>query len=168
MKIAVYPGSFDPITLGHLDIIERSCRLFDLLYVGVLVNPEKRVPLFSCAERVEMLSNATAHLPNVRCEFFSGLLAAYARQRQAVAIVRGMRAVSDFEYEFKLAAANRHLAPHIETVFMMTSHEYSFISSQIVKEVAELGGSVQGWVPDDVARRLEQRFAIYKGAGPDK
>lgn len=168
MKVAVYPGSFDPVTLGHLDIIERSSRLFDVLYVGVLVNPQKRESLFSWTERVEMLTNATAHLPNVHCEYFSGLLAAYARQRQAVAIVRGMRAVSDFEFEFKLAAANRHLAPHIETVFMMTSHEYSFLSSHIVKEVAELGGSVQGWVPDDVARRLTQRFAIDKGAGLDQ
>jgi len=166
VKVAVYPGSFDPVTFGHLDIIERGARLFDILYVGVLVNPQKSASLFAWQERVEMLQEATAHLENVRCECFQGLSAAYASQRQAVAIVRGLRAVSDFEYEFKLAAANRHLAPHIETVFMMTSHEYSFISSSIVKEVAQLGGRVQGWVPEGVARRLSDRF--FPGGGAKK
>ena len=161
----MYPGSFDPVTLGHLDIIERSARLCDLLYVGVLVNPQKRDALFAWEERVQMLHDATAHLQNVHCECFQGLLATYASQRQAAAIVRGLRAVSDFEYEFKLAAANRHLAPHIETVFMMTSHEYSFLSSSIVKEVAQLGGRVQGWVPEGVAERLADRFLPSGGAG---
>ncbi len=165
MKVAVYPGSFDPVTLGHLDIVERAARLFDLLYVGVLVNSQKKDSLFTWEERVAMLEEATAHLSNVRCECFQGLLVAYARSRQAVAIVRGLRAVSDFEYEFKLAAANLHLASDIETIFMMTSHEYSFLSSSIVKEVAQLGGNVHGWVPEGVARRLRKRFVPDEGAG---
>jgi pantetheine-phosphate adenylyltransferase len=164
LRTAVYPGSFDPLTYGHLDIISRSAGLFDRLFVGVLENSTKQV-LFPCSERVKMLQEATAHLPNVICESFQGLTVDYARKRQAVAIVRGLRAVSDFEFEFKLAAANRHLAPEIETIFMMTSQEYSFLSSSIVKEVADLGGPVRGWVPAGVARRLEERFQRSGKAG---
>lgn len=163
MRVGVYPGSFDPVTLGHIDIVTRAAELFDTLYVAVLSNTAKRDPCFTWQERVKMLKEATAHLPNVHCESFRGLVVEYARQRKAQAIIRGLRAVSDFEFEFKLAAANRHLAGDIETLFMMTSHEYSFLSSSIVREVAELGGSVEGWVPECVARRLSERYAKNGG-----
>lgn len=163
MKIAVYPGSFDPVTLGHIDIITRAAGLFDRLYVAVLSNSAKRDSFFSWPERVEMLRESTAQLSNVHCESFEGLAVEYARRRGADAIVRGLRAVSDFEYELKLAEANRHLAREIETVFLMTSHEYSFISSSIVREVAQLGGSVLGWVPECVEHRIHQRDDIRKG-----
>lgn len=159
----MYPGSFDPVTLGHLDIITRAANLFDTLYVAVLGNSSKRDALFSWQERVEMLQEATAHLPNVTCESFNGLAVDYAHSRGARVVVRGLRAVSDFEFEFKLAEANRHLAGDIETVFMMTSHAYSFLSSSIVKEVAQLGGSVEGWVPECVLARVAARF--YKTEG---
>ncbi len=158
-RIAVYPGSFDPVTYGHLDIITRAAHLFDQLYVAVLHNPAKQ-PTFSADERVEMLRECSAHLANVHCEQFDGLVVAYARSRGAVAIVRGLRAVSDFEAEFKMAAMNRYLDPDIETVFMMTASEYSFISSSIVKEVASFGGDVRQYVPPGVARRLAARFPI--------
>jgi pantetheine-phosphate adenylyltransferase len=158
LRIAVYPGSFDPVTLGHLDIIVRASQLFDKLYVAVLSNSSKRDSFFSWHERVEMLREATADLPKVHCESFQGLAVEYARSRQAQAIVRGLRAVSDFEYELKLAEANRHLAQEIETVFLMTSHQYSFISSSIVREVAQLGGDIDGWVPRNVAEQIAQRY----------
>lgn len=157
MKVAVCPGSFDPVTYGHLDIIKRTADLFDLVWVAVLHNPAKR-PLFSEAERVQMLQQATHQLPNVRCEAFSGLLIEYAKSRDAVAIVRGLRAVSDFEFEFKVASANRHLYPGIEALFMMTNGEFSFLSSSIVREVASLGGDVSEWVPEPVACALREKF----------
>lgn len=158
MKAAIYPGSFDPVTYGHLDIVARAADLFDKLYVAVLNNPAKS-PLFSVHERIEMLSDAVSHLANVCVESFSGLVVEYARARGAIAIVRGLRAVSDFEAEFKMASMNSHLAPEIETVFMMTVSEYSFVSSSIVKEVASLGGDVRAYVPERVAVRLAERFA---------
>ncbi|MGI6611460.1 MAG: pantetheine-phosphate adenylyltransferase [Limnochordia bacterium] len=160
LRIAVYPGSFDPVTLGHLDIITRAARLFDKLYVAVLSNSSKRDSFFSWHERVEMLRESTSDLPNAYCESFEGLAVEYARRRGAQAIVRGLRAVSDFEYELKLAEANRHLANEIETVFLMTSHQYSFISSSIVREVAQLGGRIDGWVPRCVAHRIAQRYRL--------
>lgn len=157
MKIAVYPGSFDPVTYGHLDIIARAAQLFDRLYVAVLRHSAK-TPFFTTEERVALLTSVTGDLPNVECESFEGLTVAYARSRRASAIVRGLRAVSDFEYELKMAEMNHHLDPGVETIFMMTSSRYSFISSSIVREVASLGGPVDAWVPPAVARRLAERL----------
>lgn len=157
MTIAVYPGSFDPVTFGHLDIIARASRLFDVLYVAVLKNPGKR-PLFSAEERLAMLEEACRPFPNVRCEAFSGLVVQYAASRGAAALVRGLRAVSDFEYEFVLATMNRHLNGQIDTVFIMTSSEYAFVSSSLIKEVAQFGGDVGRWVPPGVAQRLRARL----------
>jgi len=157
LRTAVCPGSFDPVTNGHVDIIERACKLFDRLFVAVLSNPRKQ-PLFNVDERLDMLRHATAHLDNVYCEHFDGLVVEYARRRQAVAIVRGLRAVSDFEYEFKMAAMNHHLARELETVYMMTSNRYSFLSSSVVKEVAQHGGDVREWVPGVVNEHLENLY----------
>lgn len=158
MRIAVCPGTFDPVTLGHLDIITRTTQLFDWVYVAILKNPSK-VTLFDKYERLEMLRDAVAHLPRVSCELFDGLVVNYARQRSACAIVRGLRAISDFEFEFELASMNRRLAPEVETVFMMTSNEYSFLSSSAVKEIASFGGDVHAWVPPLVAERLKRKFS---------
>lgn len=167
MTVAVYPGSFDPVTYGHLDIIARASRLFDRLHVAVLENPSKRA-LFTVEERLAMLEEACRPYPNVTCESFSGLVVQYAASRQARAIVRGLRAVSDFEYEFVMATMNRHLDPRIDTVFIMTSSEYAFVSSSLVKEVASFGGDVSRWVPPGVAERLRARFARAQtgGSGP--
>ncbi|MGI6567124.1 MAG: pantetheine-phosphate adenylyltransferase [Firmicutes bacterium] len=157
MKIAVCPGSFDPVTYGHLDIITRACDLFDRIYVAVLDNPAKQA-LFTAEERVELLRKATEHLDIVVCEQFGGLVVEYAKRRGAVAIVRGLRAVTDFEYELKMASMNHHLDKDVETVFMMTSNEWSFLSSSAVKEVASLGGDISAWVPPCVAEALTKRF----------
>lgn len=156
MSLAVVPGSFDPVTCGHLDIIERASRLFDQVTVAVAVNRRKS-PLFTGEERVQMLTEACAHLSNVTVTRFSGLLATYARSVGATAVVRGLRAVSDFEYELQMAHTNRRLCPDVETVFVMTTTEYSFLSSSIVKEIARLGGSVEGLVPDSVRQRLRDK-----------
>ena len=157
MRIGVCPGTFDPVTYGHLDIIRRASGLFDHLYVAVLLNPHKH-PLFSKEQRMEMLIEETRQFANVSVETFSGLCVDYAVQKKAIAIVRGLRAVTDFEFEFKLAAMNRNLVNTIETVFMMTSSEYSFISSSAVKEVAEFGGDVSKWVSPRVAGLLYKKF----------
>ncbi|BAS27454.1 pantetheine-phosphate adenylyltransferase [Limnochorda pilosa] len=157
MKVGVYPGSFDPVTYGHLDIVQRAADLFERLYVAVLKNPAKEA-FFPVEERVEMLQAVTRHLPNVVCESFEGLVVRYAQERKATAIVRGLRAVSDFEIEFKMASMNRSLAPEMETIFMMTSAPYSFVSSSIIKEVASFGGSVGNWVPREVEERLARRL----------
>ena len=163
MKVtAVYPGTFDPITHGHLDIISRGVRLFDEIIVALLENPDKE-PLFPLDERIEILRTVVSHLPNVRVESFDGLLIDYARARGAQAIVRGLRALSDFEYEFQMALMNRRLGPDLETVFMMPSETYSYVSSRLVKEVVRLGGDVSGLVPAEVVRRLKARYAA---AGP--
>lgn len=162
--IGIYPGSFDPVTLGHLDIIERAAKLFDRLHVAVLHNPDK-TPYFTTAERVEMLLEATAHIDNVVCEQFDGLAAEYARKQGARAIVRGLRAVSDFEVEFKMAAMNRHLEPDIETVFLVPSHQYTFISSSIIREVATFGGDIAALVPEVVLSRLQRRMSAIEGKG---
>lgn len=158
MRAAIYPGSFDPITNGHLDILRRATRLFDRVYVAVLKNSEKRA-LFSAEERLEMIKEATEGMPGVVCETFDGLAVEYARSRGAIAMVRGLRAVSDFEAEFKMATANNRLDPDIEMVYLMTSTEYSFLSSSIVREVASMGGPVDDWVPPCVSRRLKARFS---------
>jgi pantetheine-phosphate adenylyltransferase len=154
--LAIYPGSFDPVTNGHLDLIERGAKLFGRLIVAVLRNLEKD-PLFSVAERVEMLGEATRPWPNVEVEIFEGLLVDYARQRGAQVILRGIRAVSDYEYELQMALMNRRLEPQIETVFMMPAETYSYLSSRLVKEIFRLGGDVAGLVPPVVEQRLRAK-----------
>jgi len=155
-RVAIYPGSFDPLTNGHLDLIERGSSIFEHLLVGVLRNPEKD-PLFSLSERCEMLVEMTSRYKNVSVEAFDGLLADYARHKKARVILRGIRAISDYEYEFQMALMNRRLAPELETIFMMPDAKYSFVSSRLVKEVFILGGSIDGLVPKFVIDRLKQR-----------
>jgi len=156
--VAVYPGTFDPITYGHLDIIERGKRLFDRVVVAILENAEKQ-PLFTIEERVELIREATAGSPNVTVDTFSGLLVDYVRRSGAHVIVRGLRALSDFEYEFQMALMNRRLDSSVETVFMMPAEAYSYVSSRLVKEVAFLGGDVSGLVPPTVAKAVAARAA---------
>ena len=157
-KIAVYPGSFDPITNGHLDVIERAAHMFDRVIVAVAHNPEKS-PMFSPEERVELARAAARKLKNVDVEEFEGLLVKYARERGATVLVRGLRAVADFEFEFQMALMNRKLDGTVETIFLMPKDEYTFISSRLVKEIAGLGGDVSAFVPADVQRALAKRRA---------
>ncbi len=154
--LAVYPGSFDPLTNGHVDIIMRGARLFDRIVVAILVNAEKH-PLFSMAERVEIAREVFRSQTNVEIDTFDGLLVDYVARRGALVIVRGLRAVSDFEYEFQMALMNQRLDPRIETVFMMPAEQYTYISSRLIKEVFSLGGRVNGLVPDLVEQRLRQK-----------
>jgi pantetheine-phosphate adenylyltransferase len=153
---AIYPGSFDPLTNGHLDLIERGSKIFDELVVAILINAEKD-PLFSERERVEMLRATTKQYANVTIDTFDGLLVDYVEQQNAQAVLRGIRAISDYEYELQMALMNRKLAPHIETVFMMPADTYSYLSSRLVKEVFRLGGTVRGLVPELVERRLHEK-----------
>ncbi len=155
---AVYPGTFDPVTNGHLDVIERAARIFDELIVAVTTNPVK-TPWFTLEERVEMLKECCSHLPNVTVEAFDGLLVNFVRQKGAKVIIKGLRAVTDFDYEFQMAAINRKLAPEIETLFLMTSLPYAYLSSSAVKEVASLNGCLKDLVPDNVAERLRKKVA---------
>jgi pantetheine-phosphate adenylyltransferase len=156
--IAIYPGSFDPITNGHMDIVQRGSRLFDKLIVAVLVNPDK-APLFSAAERVEIIRTLLNNrLPNVKVDTFDGLLVDYARKQHVNVIVRGVRAVSDYEFELQMTLMNRRLAPGIETVLMMPAEAYSYVSSRIVREVFRFGGSVDGLVHPLVKRRMAEKF----------
>jgi pantetheine-phosphate adenylyltransferase len=157
IRTAIYPGTFDPLTLGHVDIIARGSALFDKIIVAVLQNVDK-APLFSVGERIEMINTAFADRDNVEADSFSGLLVDYAQNKKATAIVRGIRAISDFEYEFQMALMNRRLAPSIETVFMTPAEEYSYVSSRLVKEVAQLGGSIHGLVPAGVEQRLKEKL----------
>ena len=145
MKIAVYPGSFDPITNGHLDIIKRASKVFDKVIVSILVNSSK-TPCFEMEERRALIERVMGDLPNVEVDCFEGLLVNYVRKKGAHVIIKGLRAISDFEYEFQMALANTKIAPDIETLFMMTNQEYSYLSSSIVKELASLGGSLEGLV----------------------
>ena len=161
--VAIYPGSFDPITNGHLDVIERGSRLAERLIVGVLRNQEKQAS-FSVDERMEMLEEAVARYSNVEVTSFDGLLVAFAAERGANLILRGIRAISDYELEWQMALMNRRLRPEIETAFLMAREEYSFVSSRLVKEVASLGGDVTGMVPPAVEARLKSRFP-GKGRG---
>jgi pantetheine-phosphate adenylyltransferase len=154
---AIYPGSFDPITSGHLDLIERGCRLFDRLIVAILRNETKQ-PLFTVEERIEMLREVVEGYPNVQVDSFNGLLVDYAAKNDATLLLRGIRAISDYEYELQMALMNRRLQPEIETVFMMAGEAYSFISSRLVKEVFALGGNITGLVPASVEARLRKRF----------
>ena len=154
--LAVYPGSFDPITMGHVDIIQRGSRLFDRIVVAVLINADKS-PLFTFAERVDIAREVFRDRANVEVDTFDGLLVDYARRRDAKVIVRGLRAVSDFEYEMQMALMNRRLSPDVETVFMMPAEPYTYVSSRLVKEVVALGGSVHGLVPEVVEDRLREK-----------
>ncbi|MEK5079529.1 pantetheine-phosphate adenylyltransferase [Solibacillus sp. FSL W7-1436] len=157
-KIAVVPGSFDPITNGHIDIIRRAADVFDTVYVAVLNNSAKK-PLFTIEERTALIKEVTKDLPNIRIETSSGLLIDYAREKKAKAIVRGLRAVSDFEYEMQITSMNRVLDENIETFFIMSKNQYSFLSSSIVKEVAKYGGNVSELVPAHVEQALNEKFA---------
>jgi pantetheine-phosphate adenylyltransferase len=154
--VAVYPGSFDPLTNGHIDIIQRGSRLFDRIIIALLVNLEK-APLFTVPERVQIAREVFQDRPNVEVDTFDGLLVEYARSRRASVIVRGLRAVSDFEYEMQMALMNRRLNHDVETVFMMPGEPYTYVSSKLVKEVVALGGSVSGLVPEIVERRLREK-----------
>ncbi|HXI93996.1 MAG TPA: pantetheine-phosphate adenylyltransferase [Blastocatellia bacterium] len=157
MRRAIYPGSFDPITMGHLDIIERSARLFDEVIVALLLNIEKQ-PMFTTEERVEMIREVTPW-SNVRVGTFEGLLVHFAVQQQAQFVVRGIRAISDYEYELQMALMNRRLEPNVETVFLMAGEAYSYISSRLIKEVFKLGGSIKGLVPELVEKRMHDKMA---------
>ena len=157
MNIAIYPGSFDPVTNGHLDIIERTAEVFDKVIVAILVNSSK-TPTFTIEEKIDMLKKSTAHLPNVEIEFFDGLLVNFVKKKGAKVIVKGLRAISDFEYEFQMAMLNKSVAPDVETLFMMTSNKYSYLSSSIVKEVGRLGGDLTGLVPDSLIERIKNKL----------
>jgi pantetheine-phosphate adenylyltransferase len=157
MLRALYPGSFDPITNGHLDVLARAARLFEEVIVAVAHN-ESKAALFSTEERVALLEASTRHLPNVKVTSFQGLLVEFARAQQAKAVIRGLRAVSDFEFEFQMALMNRSLEPELEALFLMPCEEYSYISSRMVKEVARLGGEVSRFVPRCVEEALARRF----------
>ena len=157
-SLAIYPGSFDPVTNGHLDLIERGTKIFDRLVVAVLRNSEKD-PLFTTTERVEMLREVTKQWDNVEVDVFEGLLVQYARQRKAQVILRGIRAISDYEYELQMALMNRKLEPRLETVFMLPGETYSYLSSKLVREIAQLGGPLQGLVPPVVEERLRAKIS---------
>ncbi len=161
MRRAIYPGSFDPVTNGHLDIIERGCKLFDEIIIAILVHPEKK-PLFTVGERQEMLEDVLTKIKSGNCQLhvdsFQGLLVKYAIEREADAIVRGIRAISDYEYELQMALMNRRQEPGIETVFMMAAEAYSYVSSRLVKEVYQLGGTIEGLVPATVEEQMKQKF----------
>ncbi|MGO9642882.1 MAG: pantetheine-phosphate adenylyltransferase [Candidatus Acidiferrales bacterium] len=158
MKLAIYPGTFDPVTNGHLDLIDRGSKIVDRLIVGVLRNLEKE-PLFSLDERVEMMREVTAGSAQVEVDVFDGLLVEYARKRNAGVILRGIRAISDYEYELQMAMMNRRIEPQIETVFMMPAEPYSYLSSRLVREIARLGGPLAGLVPPTVERRLRAKVS---------
>ena len=162
MATALCPGSFDPVTLGHVDIIERSARHFDEVIVAVIRNPQKAQSLFTLEERQEMLSEVLAHLPNIRIEFFKGLLVEFAKDHGAESIVKGLRAISDFDYELQMAQMNQRLSG-IDTFFLSTSPQYSFLSSSLVREVARFGGDVSSMVPPLVAKRLAERYGDGTG-----
>lgn len=157
MRFAIYPGTFDPITNGHLDLVDRGIRIFDEVLIAVAPSA-KKLPLFSLQERLELIRESVRDCQNVRVEPFEGLLVDYVKNKGGIAIIRGLRAISDFEYEMQMALMNRRLVTEIETVFMMPSEEFSFITSTIVKEVASFGGSVKGLVPDVVERALKEKF----------
>lgn len=158
MSIAVYPGSFDPVTLGHYDIIVRTSQIMDRVIIGVLNNQAKR-PLFTVKERVEMLKEVTSELPNVEIQYFDGLTIDFARRNHAQVMIRGLRAVTDFEYELQLAQTNRVIAPEIDTMFLATSLKYSYLSSSIVKEIASMGGEIHEFLHPQIARRILDKYA---------
>lgn len=157
MRTAVYPGSFDPITNGHLDIIERASRVYDKVVVGVLNNSSKK-PVFTVEERIDLIKTVTSHIPNVEVDSFKGLLVDFAKSKQATVIVKGLRTVSDFEYEFQMALLNKTLNPEYETMFLMTDTKYSYISSSMVKELAGFHGDLTGLVPSEIASKIKQKY----------
>lgn len=156
-KIAIYPGTFDPITNGHVDLVERGLRIFDEIIIAI-TTAQKKQPLFTIRERLNLIKAAVKDFKNVRVESFDGLLVEYVKSRNGIAVIRGLRAVSDFEYELQMALMNRRLDLKIETVFMMPSEEYSFLTSTMVKEVVSFGGSVNGLVPEIVGKALRSKF----------
>ncbi|MFU0823921.1 pantetheine-phosphate adenylyltransferase [Clostridium sp.] len=157
MKIAVYPGSFDPVTKGHLDIIERAAKIFDEVIVAVLINPDKK-GLFTIEERVELIRRVTKNIKNVKVESFYGLLVNYMKEKNAQVIIKGLRAVSDFEYEFQMALMNKKLDPSIETCFMMTNAKYSYLSSSSIKQVVMFGGCIEDLVPDEIVSDIVNKI----------
>lgn len=157
MRIGIYPGSFDPVTLGHLDIIRRSAKMVDKLIIGVL-NNSKKTPVFSALERKQMIEMVTRDIPNVEVEVFEGLLVDFAKLRQADIIFRGLRAVSDFEYELQMAQLNRNLCPQVDTVFLATSVEYAYLSSSSVREIASYNGNISSMVPGELLEQIEEMF----------
>ena len=161
MKIAIYPGSFDPITNGHLDLIERGLQLFDQLVVAIADNPDKK-PLFSGEERLKMVKTTVKDLKRVKVVLFAGLLADMAKEIKASAIIRGVRAVSDFEFEFQLALMNRKLAPKTETVFLIPSEKYTYLSSNLIKDVARFNGDINCFIPEIVGKKLKEKFGFSK------
>jgi pantetheine-phosphate adenylyltransferase len=161
MRTAIYPGTFDPITNGHLDIVQRAARLFDKIIVAAAENPRKN-PLFSLKERAYLIRESVKGIANVEVDTFPGLLVQYAKQKKAEAVIRGLRAVSDFDYEFQMALLNRKLAPELETVYLMPSEEYTYINSSVVKEVAYFGGRLDGFLPAVVARALADKMNTTK------
>ena len=162
MKTAIYPGSFDPVTLGHYDIIERSSKIFDKLIVGALNNSAKS-PLFSVEERVNMLKDVTSHFPNVEVQSFAGLLIDFVRSNDANVIVRGLRAITDFEYELQLAQMNRVIAPEIDTLFLTTNLKYAYLSSSMAKEVAMYGGDISSFLSPEIAEKVREKYAAQAG-----
>ena len=166
MITAIYPGTYDPVTNGHVDVISRAARIFDRVVVGVVGNPHHKEPMFPVEERVAFLVEALADIPNVEVDVFRELVVDFARRWDAHAIVKGLRVVSDFEYEFQMNQLNRHLAPDIETVYVMASSQVSFVSSSGVKEIASFGGNVEELVPAIVARRLKEMFPDGRGGAP--
>ena len=157
VKKIIYPGTFDPITLGHLDLIKRAVDIFDTLIVAVAANPHKN-PLFSLSERINMVKEATKEIENIEIDSFEGLLIDYARKKKCNIVLRGIRAISDFEYEFQMVLSNRKLAHDIETIFMMPSENYSYLSSKIIKEMASLGANLSGFVPAMVEKKLKEKL----------
>jgi pantetheine-phosphate adenylyltransferase len=163
---AIYPGTYDPPTNGHVEVITRSASIFDRVVVGVVGNPHHKTPLFTVEERVEFLRDALAHLENVEVDVFAELVVDFARRWDAKVIVKGLRVISDFEWEYQMNQLNRHLAPDIETVYVMASPQVSFVSSSGVKEIAAFGGNVEGLVPDGVVSRLRDKFPNGRGGAP--
>ncbi len=166
MITAIYPGTYDPVTLGHLDVIRRAAAIFDRVVIGVVRHPHHKEPTFSIDERVEFLRDALAGTPNVEVDVFAELVVDFARRWDAKAIVKGLRVISDFEWEFQMNQLNRHLAPDIETVYVMASPQYSFVSSSGVKEIAAFGGNVDELVPPPVAARFRELFPEGRGGAP--
>lgn len=161
MKVAVYPGSFDPVTKGHIDILERSSRIFDKIIVAVVHNPSKNAA-FSLEERVNFIKQSTKHIENIEVEHFSGLLADFLSKKNSKIIIRGLRSITDFEYESHMSMMNKHLLPDTDTIFIMSDKQYIYVSSSVVKEVAFLGGDVSDLVPEEVNRRLSEKYAELK------
>lgn len=157
MRVGIYPGSFDPITLGHLDVIERAARLVDELVIGVLNNSAKN-PLFSATERVDMIRQVTGHIPNITVEAFDGLLVDFAKEKNADIIVRGLRAVTDFEYEIQMAQTNSKISPSIDTIFLATNVKYAYLSSSVVREIAKYGGDISHFLPESIISLVYDKY----------